>query len=158
MDELDQAAQLLDAYRGFYGLVSDRAGAAAFLSERIAQGDSMVLLAFATAEEREAAGIAQLYPSFSSLALGRIVVLNDLYVAPRWRRRGVARALVDAAVAYAGRLGAERLELSTQHTNAAALRLYRSLGWVVDQEFAHLELPLRRHPARSTADTVERRA
>jgi GNAT superfamily N-acetyltransferase len=40
--------------------------------------------------------VAQLYPSFSSGAMARIFILNDLFVAPEARRRGAGSALLEA--------------------------------------------------------------
>jgi GNAT superfamily N-acetyltransferase len=139
-EDATTAAPLFDAYRRFYGMAPDVDAARAFLAERLARGESVVLLACAP---EEPIGFAQLYPSFSSIALGAVMVLNDLFVAPGSRRAGVARQLVEAAASHAARAGAIRLELATQHTNAPARRLYASLGFVADTEFAHLSLALR---------------
>jgi len=141
-EELDDAASLFDAYRQFYGAVSDLAAARAFLSDRMARGESVILLAFASDTGRAAIGFAQLYRSFSSLDLSAIVILNDLFVTAAWRRLGAARGLVRAAELYSRHHGAGRMELATQRTNHAALRLYGSLGWVADREFTHLSLGL----------------
>lgn len=142
LGELGQAASLFDSYRQFYGAASDLAAARAFLSDRMAGNESVVLLAFPSDADPAAIGFAQLYRSFSSLDLSTIVILNDLFVTPRWRRLGAARGLIQAAVLYARRKGAGKLELATQQTNHAALRLYHSLGWVADREFTHLSLSL----------------
>jgi GNAT superfamily N-acetyltransferase len=141
-EELGEAASLFDSYRQFYGAESDLAAARAFLSDRMTRDESVVLLAFSSDADRSAIGFAQLYRSFSSLDLRAIVILNDLFVTPQWRRLGAARGLVRAAVLYARRSGAGRLELATQQTNHAALRLYHSLGWAADREFTHLSLNL----------------
>jgi ribosomal protein S18 acetylase RimI-like enzyme len=139
--DVDRVASLFDAYRQFYGAESDLPAARDFLAERLSRCESVVLLATLEPYGKGgsvAAGFAQLYPSFSSVSLGRLIVLNDLYVAPAWRRLGVARDLVSGAVAYAGRAGAVRVELSTQHTNRNALLLYESEGFERDTEFVHL--------------------
>ncbi|NNE33610.1 MAG: GNAT family N-acetyltransferase, partial [Rhodothermales bacterium] len=61
--------------------------------------------------------------------------LNDLFVEAGSRRKGVARALMQAAVEHATQLGSPSLELATQKTNRAAQRLYESMGWELDIEF-----------------------
>jgi ribosomal protein S18 acetylase RimI-like enzyme len=144
--DVDRVAALFDAYRQFYGAESDVAAARTFLADRLARDESVVLVALASHDggDPDLAGFAQLYRSFSSVSLGRIVILNDLYVDPAWRRSGVARRLVDEATAWATRSGAIRLELATQHTNRSARALYDALGFVADTEFAHLSLALRR--------------
>lgn len=145
-------APLFDAYRQFYGATSDVAAARRFLLERLARNESVVFIASSVADgaaagngrERaaEVVGFAQVYPSFSSVAMRPVMVLNDLYVSPAWRRAHVARRLVGDVVGYASRLGAARVELSTQHTNSAALGLYTSLGFMADVAFSHLSLAL----------------
>ena len=139
-------APLFDAYRQFYGAVPDLAAARAFIAARLERAESVVLLARSLPRESEstdAVGFAQLYPSFSSVSLGPIEVLNDLFVAPSWRRSSVARSLIEETVRHGERVGALRIHLSTQITNAPALRLYRSLDFVPDEEFTHMSLALR---------------
>ena len=143
--DLRRLAPLFDAYRVFYGRDSDRAAAGAFLAARLSRGESVVLLAVLhvpVATCGDVVGFAQLYRSFSSVSLGPTVILNDLYVVPGARRLGVGGHLVDAAARYARGTGAVRLELATQHSNEAALRLYRARGFVPDTEFTHLSLTL----------------
>ena len=62
-------------------------------------------------------------------ALGRFPEANGLGVAEAYQRRGVARALMAAAVGVAGRMGAVRLGLAVEPGNEAAGRLYESLGF-----------------------------
>jgi ribosomal-protein-alanine N-acetyltransferase len=53
-----------------------------------------------------------------------------LAVAPPARRRGLGRALVDAAADIAARAGAEAMFLEVAADNTAALALYASAGFV----------------------------
>lgn len=55
--------------------------------------------------------------------------LQRLAVAPEFRRRGVARALVHHASRWADLRGATTMLVNTEPTNTAALALYRSLGF-----------------------------
>ena len=128
-DDLDTLAPLFDAYRRFYDQPGNVAGARAFLSERLALDESVLLLA---ESDGEAAGFVQLYPLFSSVRMGRTWVLNDLFVAPRARRGGVARALLEAATAFARERGALGLQLETGPGNHPAQALYRDAGWSQD--------------------------
>jgi GNAT superfamily N-acetyltransferase len=135
-DRLEALAALFDGYRQFYGQPSDRDGARAFLAERLERGESVLLLALLDQEGRETpAGLAQLYPSFSSVSMRRLWILNDLYVAQEARNHGVARALLQAARGYAERTGAKGLELMTARDNTAAQALYESMGWRRDEDF-----------------------
>lgn len=58
------------------------------------------------------------------------VTLARLWVAPLWRKRGVARKLLDAVAAWAVDQGAHQLELQVTTTNSVALRLYEQIGFV----------------------------
>ena len=128
--DLPALVPLFDAYRRFYGQPGDPARAGAFLCERLERGESVVLLA-----ERDGAavGFTQLYPLFSSVRTARLWVLNDLFVAEAARRGGVARALLDAAAAFARADGACGLMLETTRDNAPARALYRAAGWHEDE-------------------------
>lgn len=132
LSDLEAVAALFDGYRQFYGQAPDRAGATAFLRARFEHGDSTVFIAHAGGVP---AGFTQLYPSFSSVSMSRIFVLNDLFVAPAFRQRGLASALLAAATAYARALGAVRLGLSTAVDNTAAQSLYEGAGWRRDDRF-----------------------
>ena len=58
--------------------------------------------------------------------------LNDLFVDSTARRKGVARALLDAAAAFAREDGAAGISLETTRDNDAARALYRAAGWNED--------------------------
>jgi ribosomal protein S18 acetylase RimI-like enzyme len=133
-DDLPELARLFDAYRVFYGQPSDPAGAARFTGARLARGDAHVFVAEAAAGAG-LAGFVQLYPSWSSVSMARIYVLNDLFVDPAARRGGVGRALLEAAHAFARSRGAVRVSLETAVDNHAAQALYESLGYQRDAAF-----------------------
>jgi ribosomal-protein-alanine N-acetyltransferase len=58
-----------------------------------------------------------------------IAELQRIGVGPAYRRRGLARTLLDGVVAAATEAGADRLLLEVQEDNAAALALYGSVGF-----------------------------
>jgi len=126
--DLDALAPLFDAYRVFYGRPSDPAMARAFLHERLADGESVIFLARDAGGR--ALGFTQLYPCFSSVSARRLWILNDLFVSPDARRRGVAKALLQRAREYGLETGVVRLTLQTAHDNVQAQALYEALGWV----------------------------
>ena len=139
VEDLDALVPLFEAYRQFYRLPGEAGRARAFLLDRFAHNQSVVFLALA---EGRAAGFTQLYPSFSSAAMGRIFILNDLFVLPEARRRGAGMALLRAAAGYGRRVGALRLSLSTELANTTAQALYESAGWKRDTVFCSYELAL----------------
>jgi GNAT superfamily N-acetyltransferase len=138
--DLDHLTTLFDQYRRFQGKAPDLGACRAFLRDRFDHAESVVFLA---AMAEQPVGFAQLFPSFSSTALARVFILNDLFVAEHGRRAGVASAILAAVEEYGRSLGACRLSLNVAQRNAAAQRLYESKGWVRDGEFLmyHRHLP-----------------
>lgn len=130
--DLRAVADLFDRFRQFQGQPPAREACLAFLRERFDHGESVVFLA--TLDDRPA-GFAQLYPSFSSTALARVYILNDLYVAADARRSGAASALLAAVEQHAWAFGACRVSLNVLQSNVDAQALYRARGWVQDNEF-----------------------
>ena len=136
--DLEQVAPLFDLYRQFYRQAPDLPLARRFISDRLANHESVIFVASAGTEAL--VGFTQVYPTFCSVSAGPIHILYDLYVAQVARRHGVARALMAAACEHARQTGAIRLELSTAKTNVGAQALYESLGWVRDEEFYRYSL------------------
>ena len=134
LDDLDALVPLFDAYRRFYGQPSDLIGARTFLADRFKRGESVIFLAVV---DGAIVGFTQLYPSFSSVSMKRLWVLNDLFVTPDARKSGAGRALLERAERWAAETGAKGLTLSTQITNLGAQRLYEACGWTKDDEFLH---------------------
>jgi GNAT superfamily N-acetyltransferase len=139
--DLRTLAELFDGYRQFYGQPADLPLAEAFLRDRFAHDDSAVFLAI-DPHSGDGLGFVQLYPCFSSVAARRIWILNDLFVTPAARRRGVGRALLDAARDHGLATGAKRLVLSTAATNDDARALYESYGYKQDDVFLVYKLEL----------------
>ena len=137
--DLDAVAALFDGYRQFYGKPSDLDGAKTFVGARMGAGDSTIIVA---EQDGEVAGFTQLYPSFTSVGMAPILILNDLFVASEHRGSGAAQALLSAATEHARNVGAVRLALSTQKDNAAARRLYEKAGWALDEEYCTYNLRL----------------
>jgi ribosomal protein S18 acetylase RimI-like enzyme len=132
LTDLEELAQLFDQYRQFQGQASDLTAARDFLRARFDHGESVIFMAH---EGEQPVGFAQLYPSFSSVALARVFVLNDLFVHESGRRKGVASKLLAAIEAYATAQGAVRITLVVAKPNTAAQALYEATGWQQDEHF-----------------------
>jgi GNAT superfamily N-acetyltransferase len=137
--DLDSVVPLFDAYRRFYRASGDLEGARRFLWERFAHNQSVIFVAF---DGEAAIGFTQLYPSFSSVSMARIFILNDLFVSPEARTRGAGAALLSAAAEFGRRAGALRLALSTELTNTTAQAVYEHNGWKRDTVFCSYQLTL----------------
>jgi GNAT superfamily N-acetyltransferase len=134
-------APLFDAYRQFYGQTTDLEGARQFMFQRLQRGEAVV---FAVIEDENALGFTQLYPSFSSVSMRPIWILNDLFVVEKTRRRGIGAQLMRAARDHALRTGAVRLVLSTAVENVTAQALYEKEGWRKDTDFLQYKFELPR--------------
>ncbi len=137
IDDLPLIVPLFEGYRQFYKQTPDPEGARRFLAEHFEANSSVIFLAFLTDEqgERQACGFTQLYLSFSSVALKKLWILNDLFVAPEVRHLGVGRALLKGAREFAAETQARGLTLKTAVDNYPAQALYETAGWKRDEQF-----------------------
>jgi ribosomal protein S18 acetylase RimI-like enzyme len=127
--DLPTVADLFEQYLRFYEVTATRERAEGFLRERLGGGDAVILLAEMAGAD---VGMAQCFPTLSSLDLAPIWVLSDLFVTPQARGDGVGRALLREVVRLAGAAGAAAVTLETAHENTAAQGLYESEGFVLD--------------------------
>ncbi|MFC5652328.1 GNAT family N-acetyltransferase [Paenibacillus solisilvae] len=141
IQDLDHLAELFDQYRIFYGQVSDKEAVREFVWSRFEHNESIFFLTIHS-QTGEAAGFSQMYPSFSSVSMQRIWILNDLFVDERFRGNQVGGQLLDAAKEYAILTRAKRIELATAHTNISAQGLYEKKGYVVSAAFLNYSLNL----------------
>jgi ribosomal protein S18 acetylase RimI-like enzyme len=128
-DEAEAVATLLVAFRDHMGL--DWPSENAFLAsvERLMeQVDTDFLLAAPDADSPPA-GVLQLRFRFSVWKAAPDAWIEDVYVVPAARRRGVGDALVARAVERAAERGARRVELDCNEDNAGALALYERHGF-----------------------------
>lgn len=133
-EHLEQLTALFNAYRVFYDQTSDIAAAEEFLSERFSKKDSVIFIAEDAVGK--GLGFTQLYPSFSSVSMQRVYILNDLYVSEEARGQGVGEALLEHAKKFAISEGAKGLTLETDVDNPAQ-KLYERLGWTKDIDVFH---------------------
>ncbi|MEM7727077.1 MAG: GNAT family N-acetyltransferase [Cyanobacteria bacterium P01_A01_bin.45] len=138
-EHLEEVVRLFDGYRVFYNQSSDIEAAREFLQERFQKGDSAI---FVAKENGHSVGFTQLYPSFSSVSMKRVWILNDLFIEEAYRKQGVAKLLMKTAEDFARDTGAVRITLGTQIDNIAAQALYESLGYSKNGDFYHYLLGL----------------
>lgn len=137
-EHLSLVAPLFNEYRIWYGQSSGVKKCRRFLQERLRNTESVIFAAvFTEGKEIHPVGFVQLYPSFSSISLKPIWVLNDLYVHPKYRRKGVARKLVAECKRLAKETGAKGLALETANDNQISKSLYVAENFVKDEEFEH---------------------
>jgi ribosomal protein S18 acetylase RimI-like enzyme len=103
---------------------------AEFAAPLLAEGEMTVLLG---GEGPDGMSLMRLRPS---LWTGKPeAYLQELYVVPALRARGIGRALLEATMAAARAAGATGIDLNTGQTDSAARALYESCG------FTNLEGP-----------------
>ncbi|MFJ8011617.1 GNAT family N-acetyltransferase [Streptomyces sp. NPDC096339] len=130
--DVDVAAGLFRGYLDFYEVeVTDPDRPRAFLAERIAKDESLILLADAPGVGT--VGFAQVYRAFSSLTMDTAWILNDLYVAPEGRRTGAGRALLREVLRRAREAGVAGVQLETAYDNTVAQGLYEAEGFVREE-------------------------
>ena len=139
LEHLDQLTPMFVDYREFYNAMPQQEDSKAFLTERLNKQEAIILLAI---ENDAALGFCLVYPSFSSVLLRPIWILNDMYVTEESRRKQVANKLLKALAKQARDNNVVRLRVSIHASNEIAQRLYESADFLEDQNFRSYILPL----------------
>ncbi|MBW8349671.1 GNAT family N-acetyltransferase [Bacillus sp. IITD106] len=87
-------------------------------------------------------GFIALNWGFSTTKGKSILIIQDLFVMPSFRRNGIARMLIDEAILLAKEKDANRLHLNTDTNNNNARSLYQAMGfkWFPEKEIYMLFL------------------
>lgn len=117
---------LFDRYRQFYKQPVNPELAGHYISQRLANNESVIFVAIA---DGTPAGFTQLYPTYSSVRACKNWILNDLYVDAPFRKKRIGEALIHAAMAFAKSDGATYVQLETATDNYTAQRLYEAIGF-----------------------------
>lgn len=124
-DDALEVARLLHDFNTEFG---DPTPGVDVLTERIRElltaGEITVLLG---GEGPDGLALTRLRPSLWSESLD--AYLEELYVVPEQRGRGLGRALLEAAMEDARRAGAAHIELGTSVDDTAAIALYETAGF-----------------------------
>jgi GNAT superfamily N-acetyltransferase len=132
-EDIEQLVILFDEYRQFYAQNSNIEKAKAFLQERMDKNESII---FVAENDNKLVGFIQLYPTFSSVSMMRDIIMNDLYVFPEYRRKGIGKALLETAKTFCKDQNCKGLWVETANDNPAR-HLYERLGWEKDVSFVH---------------------
>ena len=124
---------LFDLYRQFYKYESNLIESTNYIKDRINNKESIIFIAIN--DNNEAIGFVQLYETFGSLDLGKIIILYDLYVKKDHRKNNIGKQLMIKSHEYAKKIKAKRIQLSTAIDNFIGQSLYESLGYVKDIDF-----------------------
>ena len=140
MEGLDDLVELFDQYMVFYKQPSAPEKYREYLAERLQNNEATVFVAYSL--DNEPVGFVLNYHSFSSVSLGKVLVLNDLFVVPSYRKQGVANNLIDSSVNLAERIGAIRVDLATAKDNFSAQALYEKIGFVKGSQYFSYSLAM----------------
>ena len=137
---IDELVVLFDQYMVFYKKPSAPEKYKEYLLQRIINDEATIYLALN--DTKEPIGFVLNYYSFSSVSQGKGIILNDLYVSPSERKKGVATQLISSSKALAQETGAIRVDLSPANDNIFAQTLYEKIGFVKDTEFYSYSLSI----------------
>lgn len=129
--DLDMTSKLFDDYRVFYGKESDIDRVRLFLSERLLQNDSSIYVCENI--EKYLIGFVQLYPLFSSTRMEKLWLLNDLFVNPSFRGKGVSIGLIEKAKELVRDTNACGMFLETEKSNIVGNNLYPKTGFELNE-------------------------
>ena len=138
---LDQLIDIIEEYRSSCGFEASPAETKRFFLTLMEKKESVIFLAINETSET-VMGFVNLYPSYSTLSLKRLWILNDLGVSREFRGQGIAKELINEVLSFARETKAVRVELKTQTTNLGAQNLYKSLGFEVDDENVYYRIPI----------------
>lgn len=97
--------------------------------------------AFVAVEEGKTVAYAIIYETYSSFAAKPVLWLEDVYVTPSARRRGVGRSLLEEAQREAERRGCARVAWAVLDWNIEAQKMYDALG-ATKKPWLWYELPV----------------
>jgi ribosomal protein S18 acetylase RimI-like enzyme len=120
-------AAFMAPFHAELGLPFDRARAERLVAEMLASPCLGRL--WLVEDGGRAVGYVALALGFSFEYGGRDGLVDELYLEPAARGRGLGRAALAALLAEADALGLAAVHLEVERGNAAAERLYRSLGF-----------------------------
>lgn len=135
-EDVDVLLPLVEAYRDFYKQAPNEK-TRQYLADRLAKSE---LIGWIASVNGAPVGFTIVYPTFSTVSLSEIWLLNDLFVVPSARGQKVASALMQTVEDSAREAGATRTFLRTANDNTAAQALYEGRGWVQDTVFRRYDL------------------
>jgi GNAT superfamily N-acetyltransferase len=130
MDEIEEMLPLIRAYCEFYETQPNETGLREMFRTLISDPSQGAV--FIARQEGRAIGFATLDWKWSSLKAARIGYLEDLFVDPDARGRGIADALIEICADRCRELGMPALEWLTAPDNHRAQKVYNRTGAASD--------------------------
>ena len=127
--QLPRLLPLMRAYCDFYNVAPDDA-ALLEVSRALMADPAREGVQFLATIDGEDVGFATVFWSWETSIAGRVGVMNDVFVVPQARGRGVATALIGACRQRCRDQGALRMIWQTAPDNVRAQSLYEHIGAV----------------------------
>jgi ribosomal protein S18 acetylase RimI-like enzyme len=125
--DLDDLLPMMRGYCDFYDVAPADADLEGLCRALIADPENEGIQLIARGADGEPLGFATVYWTWQTLNAARAGVMNDLFVVPEARGRGVGRSLIEECRRRAGEHGASELVWETTPDNETSQRLYDSL-------------------------------
>jgi GNAT superfamily N-acetyltransferase len=138
--DIDDLLPLMRAYSEFYDVPPDDERLLGIVRMLITHPQDGVQF-IARGDDGEALGFATVYMTWETLDAGRLAVMNDLFVSPAARERGLGAALIEECLRFARERNAGKLAWQTAPTNGVAQRLYERVG-AVREQWTDYHLPI----------------
>ncbi|MDW5289942.1 GNAT family N-acetyltransferase [Formosa sp. PL04] len=135
--DMKPVAELFNSYRVFYGKKSAFEAAEEFIYERLNNSDSEIFVA--ENGDGNLVGFVQLYPLFSSTRMEKLWLLNDLFVNPDFRGKGVSISLIEKAKNLVRETNACGMFLETSKSNLIGNKLYPKTGFELNNDSNYYE-------------------
>src|ERR1700737_2783421 len=126
-EDRPQLLELIKGYFAFYRVTYPSGSKVEHLLDLLARDPGLGIQPLAE-EKGRPTSFPSLYACLDTLVADRILVMNDLFVDPSLRNRGIGAALFDASLAYATGHGYGRLDWVTAADNDDAQRFYDPHG------------------------------
>ncbi|NPA34970.1 MAG: GNAT family N-acetyltransferase [Chlorobi bacterium] len=107
--------------------------------ERMKQDKDFFHLLIAEDGSGKAVGFALFFPAYFTWT-GRAVYLDDVYVKPAYRGKGIGTALIKRVIEKAKEWGATRVRWHVLNWNTNAIELYKKLGAEISDEWLMCEV------------------
>ncbi|MCL4155351.1 UNVERIFIED_CONTAM: hypothetical protein GTU68_003696 [Idotea baltica] len=131
IDDLDNLVESFEAYRVWYRKEPNPTAAKQFLRDRINKQESVIFIA---EENQSLLGFTQLYPLFSSTRMKRLWLLNDLFVYPAQRGKGISKKLIEAAKDHCRKTNGCGITLETEISNEIGNKLYLATDFKLNKD------------------------
>jgi len=126
-NNIEEVLPLIVKYQAFYHVSDiDEERNKVFFSQFGEESELGCL--FACRADNKLVAFATVYFSFSSTITSKVAIMNDLYTLNEYRRRGIAKTLIQHCEQFGKSKGAVRLQWLTAADNKQAQSLYHTLG------------------------------